>query len=434
MVLSILELGKTTVPVDSASYLFFSFCYSALLAISFLSPVSEFFVVLNLFLFLGFWGKATFYLDGGLRFPEISIDVPTALLNRALLYSAGFALLNIVCTLVTRYRSSYIKIPTLRVPKLSSSWIFILVISLALLACAWANQYYAILRVGVPAKFHFPFPISVLFSWIMGPGAAFVFFMFSPLITLFSGAMILIVAMAFSVSTLSRNGMMYFAFPLISKFFKTRHSLWSYLLMAGIAFALFLAIFMGVYESRWQAYFHRPAHESIEKQRPDDQLLNLLLTRWVGLEGVVVALNNPSDDLFYKLLVDRPGPDSGTVYQKETKMDWAGTKKLYFFTIPGPAGLALFANSFWLRCLGFFVYSLLLIFSYLVCERLIPTGLARSVVIWWTAQTVAQMSLFYRYNLLIYFAYLAIPLGILIIGALLFGRFGQRGSAQKSPP
>lgn len=101
------------------------------------------------------------------------------------------------------------------------------------------------------------------------------------------------------------------------------------------------------------------------------QLLNLAVDRWVGVEGIMVAVGYPnrSVGLFEELLVEKPAIGHVTKYQYISNSHYSemDASKYQFNTIPGVGGFLYLSGSF----LWVFVGTFLLALSVTASERLI---------------------------------------------------------------
>lgn len=78
------------------------------------------------------------------------------------------------------------------------------------------------------------------------------------------------------------------------------------------------------------------------------QLRNLVVMRWVGLEGVMTAAANPDKlggDLFVKILSEDPAAGSQAIYQKMSGDRYGNVEYYTFLTLPGPVGVASMSGS-----------------------------------------------------------------------------------------
>ena len=135
-----------------------------------------------------------------------------------------------------------------------------------------------------------------------------------------------------------------------------------------------------------------------------ENLVEVFLDRWIGLEGVLVALAHRSDDHFKILLNENAKINRTSLYHSLSGSAYPTTGNYLFYTLPGPMGLLAFVESNSLKILSWLTYLSLLAITYF-CIEFFLTGLPKSAIAWWAASNMSQLSLFPIYNLKIYSVY-----------------------------
>lgn len=397
------DINKAWV-VDTFIYAFFTVSFFSLLGVSFLVRISEFLIIFNSFLFLGFWGKTTVHIIGGHDFIEAFGRFGLAELQRAMIFASVSSWVLFVVQLFLK------KIPIKSKAAITSyefpPW---MQMGFLLLACllAYLNWQLGFLRVGLAPLVKLPFPLGPGLSWFMGPGCALLVFTITSRRFNFLSTMIVGGSMAFiSISTLSRNSLIYYAYPAFIKFL---HNLKDYkkgLLYSGLLFLIFIFSIIKVSHFRIDAMKKNSQPESFsDLSRTKTQMKELFIDRWVGIEGTIVSEGHQSDENFKRLLLEDAKKNPNTIYRTLSKSDYPMAGEYLFYTLPGPLAIINFAKSWHYKAICFAGYLLLLGITYLIIE-LSFEGLSKSAMSWWAAANLAQVSLFPIYNLKVFFSFL----------------------------
>ena len=290
----------------------------------------------------------------------------------------------------------------------------LLILAIALLNIA--NIQFGFVQSGLVARKIFPWPTNALAGWFLYSGlsflvAALLYWDFLRRRNLSTGILVALFEAALGgMTTISRGLYLWHVLPVFlaawvnirkfREFLSTRALvLYSVLAMVG-----FLAIGTAVNVFRNSLYdvtVNSLNAETLYNTQFDTvvasggRLLNLAVDRWVGAEGIMVAVGYPdkSVELFEELLVEKPSIGYVTKYQfiansHYSRMD---ANKYQFTTLPGVAGFLYLSGSFWLV----FVGTILLALSVSASERLIqlvsenPFFCAMSGI--WMANMVAQI-------------------------------------------
>lgn len=80
-----------------------------------------------------------------------------------------------------------------------------------------------------------------------------------------------------------------------------------------------------------------------------DELRTLVVMRWIGLEGVMVAAGNQKElgaSLFARALAEEPGEGTHAIYQRMAGDKYIDVKHFTFLTIPGVIGFGSYTGSY----------------------------------------------------------------------------------------
>jgi hypothetical protein len=403
--------------VDVFVYLLFSASFFVLVGSSFLKQRSVFFSLTNLFLFFGFWGKTTSHMVQGTPFLEAAGGFSIEHLNQAMLESGVIALLLTLVELGLRFhlenfqnKFKNFKIMTSNWPDGTWAMLFWAIVVLVLAMMNWRIGF---LRVGLASDTHVPSPFSILYSWILGPGAATVLFYFVRRQMSWMSVIAVSASMAaIGIATLSRNSLMYFAFPIayivISQYWKIlRGSLFAF--FTGAVFVLSM---IQITQLRMEAGESFPEVTSApDLSRTQTQMKELFLDRWIGIEGLIVARANRSDDTFKVLVQEDARKNPTSLYRSLSQSSYPIPGKFLYYTFPGPIGLIGFAQTVGYQLVGIGVFIFFFSLLYFSSE-IFFTDSQKYVVAWWMASNITQVSLFPKYNFAIICIYLLFMISI----------------------
>lgn len=293
------------------------------------------------------------------------------------------------------------------------SWaLLVLVISLLNIA----NIEFGFVQSGLVARRIFPWPTNALAGWFLYSGlsflvAALLFWDFLRKRNLSTGILVALFEAALGgMTTLSRGLYLWHVLPVFLAAWANLHKFREFLstrtliLYSVLAIIGFLTIGTAVNVFRNSLYdvtVNSLNAQTLYNTQFDTvvvsggRLMNLAVDRWVGAEGIMVAVGYPEKSvaLFKELLVEKPSIGYVTKYQFIAKSHYSqmDASKYQFNTLPGVAGFLYLSGSFWLVFAG----TLLLALSVSVSERLIqlisenPFFYAISGI--WMANMVAQI-------------------------------------------
>lgn len=301
------------------------------------------------------------------------------------------------------------------VPKISQKYLWLLLF-LAIAVLNIANVQYGFVQSGLVARKIFPWPTNAIACWFLYSGLSFLVaallywdflrnrkFSAGILVALFEAAL-------GGMTTISRGLYLWHVLPIIwaawvNKLkFKRSLSARSLVLFSVLAMIGFIVVGTAVNVFRNSLYDVRLNTINAEMiyntqmgvvVEGGGQLMNLVVDRWVGVEGIMVAVGYPnrSVGLFEELLAEKPAIGHVTRYQFISNSHYSrmDANKYQFNTIPGVGGFLYLSGSFWIV----FVGTLMLALCVTASERLIqlisdnPFFCAVSGV--YMANTVAQI-------------------------------------------
>jgi hypothetical protein len=427
--IALIALACTCYPGSLPKYLVFTFSAALMLWLGLSSRLGYGAAVLTIFLWLGLWLKLTVNLIlfrpytepiGGFHFSSESYD---ELLQVATLVCLGMSLawlfskkwfknsqrhnINAVAACTTSISSYRIQVSQ----KLLWFSLFVAVILLNI-----ANIKYGFVQSGLVPRKIFPWPTNAIACWLLYSGCSFVIagilywdYLRNKMLTV--GILIAIFEAAIGgMTTISRGLYLWHVLPVFlaawansSRFSNqlSRRKLISLSALALVGFVVVGSLVNVFRNTLYDVRINSVNAETIYSTQLESivegggQLLNLVVDRWVGVEGIMVAVGYPDKNinLFMELLTEKPGIGHVTQYQyisnsHYSKMD---ANKYQFATIPGVSGFLYLSGSLWIVLIG----SVLLALSVTVSEKLIelisenPFFCAVSGV--WMANMVAQI-------------------------------------------
>jgi hypothetical protein len=437
--LFVLVLACKRWDVSPGSYFVFTFGFTVLLLASLKKPVNEFLLLTNIFFTLGFWLKATFHILTGQDFIEPAGDHALEVLEQSL-YFAGFAAVFLagVPMAVRKFKIAPM-VPPEKVYR--QNVLVIAVMFFSILVCYY-NWEVGFFRVGLPSRNDLYFPMNTFLYWYLGPGGAFLTFLVASKAYSALGSLPALITMPFvGITTLSRNSLMYFCYPVFLKFFRNLKDYKRGVFYSTLAVAVMVVAIIQTSNLRTEFFSTKITAEisegltakansqpaptftaepkvafkpKMELANTKTQMSEMLIDRWVGIEGLLVARQNVSDSIFLDLVKENPKKNPDSLYRELSRSQYPKRGALLFSTFPGPLGMIFTAQSFYLIFLGLVAYSALLILTYYLIEKY-TSGLSKSSLIWWAAMNVVQISIFPAHNLKIYFLFLGACLAISVI-------------------
>jgi hypothetical protein len=301
------------------------------------------------------------------------------------------------------------------VPPISQKYLWgLLILAIALLNIA--NIQFGFVQSGLVARRIFPWPTNALAGWFLYSGlsflvAALIYWDFLRRRNLSTGVLVALFEAALGgMTTISRGLYLWHVLPVflaawvnVRKFrdFLSTRALVFYSVLAMVGF-LVIGTAVNVFRnSLYDVTVNTLNAETIYGTQFDTvvasggRMMNLAVDRWVGAEGIMVAVGYPDKSvaLFEELLVEKPSIGHVTKYQYIAKSHYSqmDANKYQFNTLPGVAGFLYLSGSFGLVFAGTFLLAL----SVSASERLIqivsenPFICAMSGI--WMANMVAQI-------------------------------------------
>lgn len=391
--------GSLSYPGNSALYLIFCFLYCAFLLLAWRTKFF-FMVYLSAFLFLGFWLKINFtqlFLKGKLFEPVGYFDYSTQLYDKVLLVSSigvlGFISATCLMSLKRHFLSSNLK-PEMQTNLNSRN--YALAWFLLFVACTtsfFINDYYEIYHRSSKLNDLLPAYIQNAVKWLLLIGLSlsalalvnisltfkntrpYLFFTLALLVDFLCNLSLL--SRAFPVSGLA----MLVAFFILSNFHLRLQSpkIFAIPLIAFLSFSV-ISVFSAniirgvIYQADSNLINSSPFTISNKKdfdnlvlKVPSGNHVNLLVGRWIGLEGVASIVSYPDKDLslFLKALnesknYDGPSFYDSTIVSFDTPYSKIAEKVNYYaITLPGVIGFSYYLGSYWLVFLITFLFGVL---------------------------------------------------------------------------
>lgn len=368
----------------------FCACYIGLAALAVPRPRLYVFLFFAAFLLLGFWMKAIAHFVWKTEFvePVGAFGFKPGEWDAALLLATaggfGAALARGIHLWLARRRPG----SGAEVEGAAPGWFIawrrpVWILTLALVVALNAlNFFFSFYQVGVNPKLVLPLRLNVPVAWLINIGlglwlAALVYWDLRSgkgFIGGFLAAMF--EALLASVSAHSRLFFLLHAGPYwlvgAERWRSLRVALRrnALLLLAG-SFLVLLVISLAVISRvRFQEYFDMPklppdyTEARYYREVVERQLGRLIVQRWVGLEGALVATSAPGRgyELFRAALADSPRLGADSLFQKAAKVSYATRDPRFtFLTNAGPIALLGFSGSMLLPFLGMAVLVLILI-------------------------------------------------------------------------
>lgn len=275
--------------------------------------------------------------------------------------------------------------------KISQKYLWVLLV-FAIVILNVANVKFGFVQSGLVARKVFPWPTNAIVCWFLYSGlsflvAALLYWDFLRNKNLSSGILVaLFEAAVGGMTTISRGLYLWHVLPIIwaawvnkpkfRKLLSTR-SLIFFSVAAMVGFIVVGTLVNVFRNSLYDVRLNTINAEMIYNTQMGvvveggGQLMNLVVDRWVGVEGIMVAVgyHNRSVGLFEELLAEKPAIGHVTKYQFISNSNYRqmDASKYQFNTIPGVGGFLYLSGSFWIV----FVGTLLLALCVTGSERLI---------------------------------------------------------------
>jgi hypothetical protein len=313
--------------------------------------------------------------------------------------------------------------------------IFILVV-IAIAAINLFNIYSGMYQTGIVAKTIFAWPFNAVFGWILSMGLVMVISTLLYLSSWSKKRIIMVIGVAiyeaiFSAgSVLSRGLYIIHLLPVFYTIFinKFRLMLSRYMLLFLTFIAILGFIMSGTFVNTARTFAYNEKFSTSEGRihalhlsLPEfgqgiASLAKLAVDRWIGIEGVMVAVGYPekSLSLLGTLMVEKPAIGYITKYQYISNSVYVhmNANKFQFLTLPGPSGMFYLSGSL---CIVFVGMALLVLLA-IVFERWVwnmtNNPYLCAVVGAWMANGVAQFGVAPRQLLIQLFMHF---IGIIVI-------------------
>lgn len=458
-------------PGSALIYVTFTIVSAIMLFMGFYRQFDYGLPILSIFLWLGGWFKLTFHLYFGTSYVEpiggfsFSADQYDELLIVGVVANIAVCVVFIISKIYIKTSSTQRRLlgddgrPR---SKMVGFPIMLGIVVIAVVVVNYFNVYLGMYQTGVVAKTIFIWPINAVFGWILSMGllmAISILLYFSCLMGRWKFTIVFIVIFEaiISASSVSSRGLyVVHVLPFIFSIWTNRVSLKfkkkSLIFLIIITIGGFLGSGTFVNISRNYAYSEQGV--SADQKSPQQAALEmassqgaafvsqgltslamLAVDRWIGIEGIMVAVGYPekSLELFGDLLVEKPKIGYITRYQyiSNAGYQYMDANKFQFLTLPGPAGMFYLSGSL----LVVFVGMALLVLLMILVERwvwvLTGNPFLCAVIGVWMANGVAQFGVAPRQLLIQLFMHC---IGVVFVAAFQSWWLGSGwfGKARKS--
>jgi hypothetical protein len=427
----LLLAGFIGYPGSKLTYLLFSLVFNLLLVSGIYHQKNYSYLFLVVFLWLGFWFKftANFFLFGNFPFGE-----PVGNFNSSPAAWDEVACISIVGAIgvmIARLSYSLFKLPSTLLacdtnpppawyPALRG-WIWFVILFFAA-GFAAINVIYGILQVGLAPRTILHWPLNAAIAWMVSIGSAIA------IATLLGWDLalrkemtipvyaVLVEALFSTISLLSRANYPFHAVPQIIVLIKNRSLLkqFSKLKAAifGLVFLIFFAVsIVGVSQLRdynYKAYSTSPSTISegpASNGKTDGEvapevpslrwilLHQLLVNRWIGLEGIMAISSHPVKnlELLREMMLEKRELGKPTLYQKISNSDYqTADPKYQFASLPGAIAFFFYSGSLIITMICMVGITLLIMLSESMIFWLTKNPLICSIFGLTAANTVAQ--------------------------------------------
>jgi hypothetical protein len=376
LLLAAVAMAGTRYPGSMLLFALFNLGFFFLLALVFPPPRLYFYTFLAIFLTLGLWAKTLMHTlwSAGFLEPVGNFGGTPAEWDAALLAmsAAAFGLAAARCLhLVFRRRRPLAEaaptVPGWYAQHRTLVWVLTVASMVAVNA---ANLHFAFFQIGVNPKLVLPLRLHVLFSWLVNIGfalwiAALIDWEFRRRPAGLAAALVapLVEGVLSAASAFSRITYLIHALPYAVALYEERRTLGRrQLLSLGAAFVvLFATAVVMVFALRLHYY---PMVDRTTGTQGDRGLVRnmarelpqLVLHRWVGLEGVLTVGSVPSrgSEMLVAVIADSPKHAAESIFQRASRLEAyrVDPKKFTFLTNAGPVAILLYSGSYTVVLLG----------------------------------------------------------------------------------
>lgn len=369
-------------------YIFWIFCISANVMLYYgISQKKSFgFLILCIFLWLGYWLKSITHLliDYPFREPMGQFSFTAVEWDKFYLIAS----LGMLVTMMSGFflsrlnRQLFLDRPT-RVllgirDKCSLRALWVLGIVGAVGLCAVNFQFHFI-AIGLhPSSPYLPWAITSLFSWLLGFGVISSFYAFLDIDLrtnssfVLKSILVLFIFLLLSISQSSRSVLVLSGLPMFLGLMTVYKKPVKKIIPILLVYLLFIILAVsGSNYRRYEQDLNAPQNQTSLSSRLISSISALAVDRWIGLEGLasVVSYPNKSHDLLLSSLTEkkvRGTIDSYTLNVAQAFKDAPEKSRaisLQYASIAGLFGFFYLSNSLLLFCLGIFAVVGLIIFS-----------------------------------------------------------------------
>lgn len=401
-------------------YLIFTIASTICLYTGLKYPVGYGQLFLTIFTWLGFWLKISTHIitgedyveaTGNFKFDSASYDELLVIITVALI---SLTLVWFVSIVIIKKDGIYFKRKDwINYQVVSSKFnkktlLFFLILIIIINGLNWKYQ---ILSVGLTPKDILPWPSNALISMLLGDGFPFIasVLLFASVLSgkyiKITFVIVLFEAVLTSVTTLSRGAIIWHILPVVfviylnySYFnkFKRLKEIRRYIILGTIAIASTMVLANYV---RTVQYADRQSvdAEAFNLNKVITQVNRLIIDRWIGAEGAMVAQSNDNNGqkLFLDLLTEKNEPGKVLEYQWISNSIYTGVDLEIFQTgtIPGAVGFLFFSGSLLIVALGMAILGFLMIgFERIIYKITRNVFLVAHLGIW-LANAIAQFGL-----------------------------------------
>lgn len=466
-------------PGSMAIFLLFDFSFLAMLFLALPQPRSYAYIFFSAMLFLGFWLKlmVNMLLDINFLEPVGEFTGSAHEWDWALLVASigaiGIIIARVVHLLVA-IRFSHTGVSDIRVNNVPIWYLqfrrLIWVISILLMiGLNVINLQTAFYQIGVNPKLVLPAHFNVVLAWLINIGFALWFAVLihwdwkSKPNTLANNLLVPILeALISSTSTLSRSLYILHAVPYLLTFAEKWQSMHTTLVKRArtrllvLCALCFLISLICVSWLRINVYYlgYDPVFVTVELQKRikrvpvfgvtldkqvasmNNQLINLIVRRWVGLEGVLAVSShaNLGADLFLDSIREDPRKGNHSLYQLISKSPYEESESFTFLTLPGIIAILYYSGSLLIVFAGVIFVLLLMFVTEWFALRVTGNLFLQSVVGMAMANVVCQLN--FPYLGAVFFAQLWVAIGFIWLlqrmpskpGAVGVNKFAQNGT------
>ena len=443
VLLIVSALALLRYPGSTAIFILFDFSFLAMLLLALLQPRAYAYIFFSAMLFLGFWLKLMVNMLANIDFlePVGEFTGSAEQWDRALLV-ASIGAIGIVCARVLHLfvtaRVSFLdaidnparNIPWWYFQFRKSIWV---TSNLLMISLNVVNLQTAFYQTGVNPKLVLPAHLNVPLAWLINIGFALWFAVLihwdwkSKPNTLTNNLLVPIFeALISSISTISRSLYILHATPYLLAFAEKWQSMRTTLVKRARTSLLVLCVLcflvslicvswlrINVYMLGYDTVFVTVGSQNEIKKAPipsatiDDQVqqvIKLIVWRWIGLEGVlaVSSHSNLGSNLFLNAIREDPNKGNNSLYQLISKrLSYPKSERFTFLTLPGIIAVLYYSGSLLIVFAGMIFVLLLMLATEWVTLRCTGNPFLQSIVSMAMANVVCQLN--FPYLALIFF-------------------------------